>query len=574
MEPKEIQGLDRLSEKLKRLKIWFRKHRTSSRVTLFLLGIASTVWFLIRVIPKPSRATYPCMRAAAPFMSAFVVYLLSLGGITMALRRAKKHIQAARYLPAVAFIFVALCGMAAAFMQDSREARALSVVSTGPDDGPNQPMGKATGVHPGRVVWAWDPEATDENCQGYYYNPKYSNQEVIGNMFGESVKKLAGESTIPEAWEALFRSFNRRKNQSDKGYAMGEKIFIKINQVMGQFLIKPEQWKDGDYDILGSSPKLDGPPSGTCHTTPYVALELLRHLVNHCGIDPSDIAIGDPQNPIYGHNYDAWSAEFPDVVYIDRLYANPGRTLIQATTDDLLFYSDKKNTDKLYDIIEHADYLINLANFKPHVKAGITLTAKNHFGSQSRESANHLHYSLIASITNGVPTNSGYRKYRAQVDMMGSKYLGGNTLLFIVDGLFGGGSAEVWAPVKYFMAPFNNDYSNSIFMSEDQVALESVCYDFLRTEWNGTNKHSPPNNRWESFVNVNGVDDYLHQAADRSVWPEGINYDPDNSGIPLSSLGVHEHWNNPEKKQYSRNLGKSHGIELVSIPSEITGQCK
>ncbi len=305
-------------------------------------------------------------------MSAFVVYLLSLGGITMALRKAKKHLLGARYLPAAAFIFVALFGMAVAFMQGSKEARALAAVSTGPDDGPNQPMGKAIGIRPGRVVWAWDPEATDENCQGYFFNPKYSNQEVISSLFSESVKKLAGEATIPEAWDALFKSFNKRKNYVDKGYVKGEKIFIKINQVMGQYLIKPEQWKEGDYDVLGSSPKLDGPPSGTCHTTPYVALELLRHLVNHCDIDQSDIAIGDPQNPILGHNYDAWSAEFPEVVYIDRLYANPGRTLIHATTDDLLFYSDKKNTDKLYDIIEHTDYMFNLANFKPHVTTQVS----------------------------------------------------------------------------------------------------------------------------------------------------------------------------------------------------------
>ena len=88
------------------------------------------------------------MRAAAPFMSAFVVYLVSLGGITMALRKARKHILGARYLPAAAFIFVALFGMALAFMQSSKEARALATVSTGPDDGPNQPMGEAIGTHP------------------------------------------------------------------------------------------------------------------------------------------------------------------------------------------------------------------------------------------------------------------------------------------------------------------------------------------------------------------------------------------------------------------------------------------
>ena len=169
----------------------------------------------------------------------------------------------------------------------------------------------------------------------------------------------------------------------------------------------------------------------------------------------------------------------------------------------------------------------------------------------------------------GVPTNGGYHKYRVLVDLMGSKYLGQNTLLFIVDGLFGGGGSETMGPVKYFMPPFNNDWSNSLFLSQDQVALESVCYDFLRTEWNGINKHDAQNNRPENGPSWNGVDDYLHQAADKFNWPEGITYDPDNSGKPLASLGIHEHWNNDIKKQYSRNLGFDKGIELISIPDTL-----
>ncbi len=32
----------------------------------------------------------------------------------------------------------------------------------------------------------------------------------------------------------------------------------------------------------------------------------------------------------------------------------------------------------------------------------------------------------------------------------------------------------------------------------------------------------------------------------------------------MESLGVHEHWNNATDKQYSRNLGKRQGIELVA----------
>ena len=155
--------------------------------------------------------------------------------------------------------------------------------------------------------------------------------------------------------------------------------------------------------------------------------------------------------------------------------------------------------------------------------------------------------------------------------MMGSRYMGRNTMISIIDGLFGGGAEETGQPVKYFMPPFNNNWSNSLFVAIDQVALDSVCYDFLREEWNGTRQHSSLNNNREDGPSVHGVDDYLHQAADRNYWPEGIVYDPDNSGTPIPSLGVHEHWNNSVKKQYSRNLGKNYGIELVSIPEGLVG---
>ena len=36
-------------------------------------------------------------------------------------------------------------------------------------------------------------------------------------------------------------------------------------------------------------------------------------------------------------------------------------------------------------------------------------------------------------------------------------------------------------------------------------------------------------------------------------------------GVRLGSLGVHEHWNNPSDRKYSRNLGMGAGIELVDL---------
>jgi hypothetical protein len=578
MNKKVRFDISKLKGELGKIRNWMTNHHFPPRLLFILMGIISTVWFLIRVIPKPSRAGYPCMQVAAPLMSGFIVYLLSLGGITIALRKAKKNLYYARYIAAGSFFVIAILGMVISLTNGTllSFAGTQAQAKFGPDDGPNLPFGKPMGVNPGRVVWVWDPNATNEKCttnfdtKDWYWKPENTNEKVVGNMFRNGLNKLCGKTKVSDSWGVLFHSFNIKKSNTDKGYTKGEKIFIKINQGTSRWLLSDEDKKNGYYYpttfVPGGQRVKDS--YGTTETGPYIVLEILRELVNELGVNQADISVGDPMTDIYGHNYDVWVKEFPNVAYLDKFSPMHGRTMIYTTTNDLLFYSDKTQKDKLYDVIEKADYLINAANFKPHMSAGISLTAKNHFGSQGSPTAGHLHYALMRT-RGSQANNTGYHKYRVLVDLMGSKYLGQNTLLYMVDGLFGGGTSETKGPVKYFMAPFNNDWCNSIFLSQDQVAIESVGFDFLRTEWNGINKHDASNNKEESNPNWNGVDDYIHQAADPSNWPAGISYDPDNSGKPITSLGVHEHWNNADSKQYTRNLGTGKGIELVSIPASL-----
>jgi hypothetical protein len=566
----------RYEGKFGKLRDWISSRQIPSGLLLFIMGIASTLWFLVRVIPKPSRASYPCMRVAAPFMSGFILYLFAVAGLARISHDSMKRIIQIRYLSAIILMFAVITAIAISLSGIPYYKNQYISAKNGPDDGPNQPFGTALGIYPGRVVWTWDTMATNRDCKDYYFKPENTDQQVVSKMFSKSVIRLTGESSVRESWDAMFRYFNLKKHQTNKGYTKGEKIFIKINQTSGRGRLRIAERARGNFYYPDPPKPKQGEERkanlGTCETSPFIVLEILRQLINDCGVSQSDIAVGDPQNPTYGHNYDTWHAEFPDVIYTDRTSGDFGRTLIHATEKDLLFYSDKFQTDKLYDIIENADYLINVANLKPHSGTGITLTAKNHFGSQSRAGAYHLHYSHLCQIEGKPPTNAGYHKYRVLVDLMGSRYLGRNTLLYVIDGLYGGGASEVGPPVKYYMAPFNGNWSSSIFISLDQVALESVCYDFLRTEWNGNYHHDPSNNFFEAMPYINGVDDYLHQAADSSNWPRGIIYDPDNSGKTIPSLGVHEHWNNPVNKQYSRNLGRSDGIELVSIPAYIVGR--
>ncbi len=565
------------------MRIWLEEKHIPPGILFIIMGIASSVWFLIRVIPKPSRATYPCIQVAAPIMSGFIIYLLSLGGITFLLRKTWRNLIRAKYLAAAGLLISSVIILIINLATDSSVTYAAYTGGPfGPEDGANMPMGKPLGLNPGRVIWAWNPDATNENCKNvienndWYFNTVNADQKVINNMVSESILKITGKSNLKQAWDGLFRYQNQKKNKKNEGYTAGEKIFIKINQGTASWALSQED-KDKGYFVptYPIKPGARSRSNGALETSPYVVLEILRELINEAGVKPSDISVGDPMAHIFGHNFTAWHNEFPDVKYIDKFADKFDRTLIKVTEDTLLFYSDKKIKDKLYDVIENADYMINVASLKPHGSAGVSLTAKNHFGSQARRGASHLHYSSIAPTWEtsprevGNPSNGGYKKYRVMVDLLGSRYLGQNTMLYIVDGLFGGGADETKGPVKYFMAPFNNDWSNSIFSSQDEVALESVCFDFLRSEWDGKNIHNKANNVCEWAPNMPGVDDYLHQSADSKNWPVGIVYDPDNSGKPLGSLGVHEHWNNPADKQYSGNLGVKNGISLVSIPENL-----
>jgi len=214
--------------------------------------------------------------------------------------------------------------------------------------------------------------------------------------------------------------------------------------------------------------------------------------------------------------------------------------------------------------------MLNLPQMKGHVRGGVTMFAKNHFGSHTRDGANHLHNGLMLPGETGLTARTGYGRYRTQVELMGHEILGKKNLVYLMDALWGT-DHELNPPTKWQSAPFNNDWTSSVLASLDPVAIESVGYDFVRTEF--TKERYP--NSYENVIDViqmEGVCDYLRQAADSANWPEGIQYDPEEDGTILASLGTHEHWNNEIDKEYSRNLGTGNGIELVKLGNSTSVQ--
>jgi hypothetical protein len=178
----------------------------------------------------------------------------------------------------------------------------------------------------------------------------------------------------------------------------------------------------------------------------------------------------------------------------------------------------------------------------------VTLCGKNHFGSLVRWPAQQGYYSI-----HGGSFSKQTKGYREQVDLMGHAHLGGKTVLYLIDGLFSGIHPNDRAPRKSSVPPFDGNWASSLLASQDPVAIDSVGLDFLRVELEPA--RAPL------------ADDYLREAAQAHSPPSGTFYDPDHATPVkrLASLGVHEHWNNPQKKQYSRNLGTGPGIELVAV---------
>jgi hypothetical protein len=530
-----------------------------------ILGLLAFGWIVSRVLTKPSRIGYPCVRAAMPLASGFIGYVVFLVASLGLWARARKQRTATAM---VVTTMVAAVGLFVSYSFVSDPANAVERQIPTNHLAGNQPMGTAVGIFPGRVVWVHRPDATRDSCvpnsvNHEWFRPESYTQTVIDTMVSQALRSLAGKTSDSAAWGAIFRFHNTTRGKGAVGYAPGEKIFIKTNATSswgGQF-----KTNDLSYSPTASY-------YAVSETSPGVVLSMLRQLVNVVGVAQTDIYVGDPMKHIYKHDYDTWHAEFPNAHYLDNEgYTNLGREKVVKSTTALIKYSDRGTvlktggttgaaltTDSLYAIFEQAEYLVNIPQLKGHKRAGATMFAKNHFGSHQRSGATQLHGGLVSpNEYPNTPYRSTYGMYRVQVDLMGHYLLGKKNLVYLMDALWAT-DYELDIPLKWKMAPFNNDWMSSVFASLDPVAIESVGYDFLRAEYTAARGAG-------TYVQQNAVDDYLHQAADTTNWPAGVRYDPENDGTVIGSLGTHEHWNDSLHMQYSRNLGTGNGIELIRV---------
>lgn len=403
---------------------------------------------------------------------------------------------------------------------------------------PNSPIGIGRGIYPGRVTFVRDPAVAKwDGHTGHWWDEASIDQEILNEMYDKSVCALAGTNSVSKAWKKIFEYHNLKVNGKKENYKPGQLIAIKIN------LNNTFEVNDRDNDIDQSAQGL---------------IALLRQLAK-AGVKQSDILIYDateswrPRN-IPDRIYTPVHNAFPDVRWMS---CNGSRGVEKAHWQENAITYTSRNVrlgTALPKAVVEARYMINCGLLKGHEITGLTICAKNHFGS--------IRYPHMQHNTPTVNQRRGkIGDYSALVDLMGCPNLGKKTVLYIADGVYGM-QTNVGAPDprrdKWHI--FDNQWSACCLMSLDPVALESVCLDFLYAEFgNALGFSGAPAFPKGSSINC---DNYLREAA-RGRNDKLGEYRP--NGKPTGSLGVMEHWNNPVDRQYSRNLGKKEGIELVTI---------
>jgi len=492
-----------------------------------ILGLVALAWYLIRVLPKPSRADYPCQRVGVPIAIGGMTYLCSIFGLVTAFRKTRQFLSRHRYAAASVCLLIGL--ICSVLVRDIAEFVARAAEATGsfvPVDGPNQPIGIARGIYPGRVAWSYDTNACNwDGVSSYWWSTAYNNQTKITKLMNNVICSVAGQTSVSNAWEVLFRYKN-----GGAPYVKGEKIAIKINLNNGGGSTHPTQ----------------------IDASPQSVYALLDGLVNQFGASQSDITICDPaKEALCSAVSNYCKPTFPNVIYDVNL---GGFTANAFTYSSAVYPGSAPTENSLSTTIVNAKYLITMALLKRHTAPSPNWPVWGSYTDDGNSPATMIFKSSWGIIggnrSSQHPLLRAWEKplatYDVLVDIYGSKHINGKTVLNILDGLYSG---FLWnsTPTNWVMAPFNNHWPSSIFASQDPVALESVGLDFI----------------WADMGVTANADRHLREAALANNPPSGTVYKPD--GVQLQSLGVHEHWNNSTNKQFSRNLGTGLGIELVTI---------
>lgn len=257
----------------------------------------------------------------------------------------------------------------------------------------------------------------------------YINADEVDRMLEKALCALTAEGSGTAAWKQLLPDFQA-----------GQKITLKLNL------------NNATYDPDITNNRLD-------QTMPLVN-SVLRGLIEGLGSSPGDITLLDASrwfHPVIMKG----RCDYPGVLWVDSTVEDRW-----DRSESVEFPHDQPQPGGQFwmpKAYTGSDHIINICLMKSH-GCGITGAMKNHFGSIP--SPRNLHQGL------------GYRTYIA--DLCNTPCIREKVRLNMADALFANWHNNVWAPRAW--KTFPEQSPNSIIMSTDPVALDSVMLDHIHEE--------------------------------------------------------------------------------------------
>jgi hypothetical protein len=293
-----------------------------------------------------------------------------------------------------------------------------------------------------RVVRVHSSSATSNGIGNNNYFETI-DQVVVSQLFDAGLLSLTNQSTANAAWQSILTN-----------YHSGDRIAIKVN-----------------------NNSVSGGMEGRLINSPQMIIALLSSLQTF-GVKQTEIIIYDVSRAAAIEQTGPILAQYPQIQYIQQ----------GNVTWDAQNLNGSFGTVKLPTALTESEHLINLHLMKIHSIASFTGALKNHFGTTSNPGAFHNNIHEVITELNSHPD------------------IKEKTRLVVGEALF-----ATFSPFGKPVTLTNTDIfpegtPNSIFLSFDPVAMDSVLFDYLYYEKDGKMD----------------VDTFLHVAAS-------------------AGLGTHEH---------------------------------
>jgi hypothetical protein len=288
-----------------------------------------------------------------------------------------------------------------------------------------------------KVVHIYSSQTTNWDFSTGWYGD-YVDQNVVYEMIDWGAMQLTGTANRAAAWQALIPA-----------YVPGERVAIKVN------LNNAGNIDDSDNFIDALIQPVNGVIKG----------------LTEIGVAESDIWVYDAIRAI-PDRFQSRCA-FPGVQFSGRGgYNSLGFNTLEFVTFHPPNGVPPLGVQRISNVLAGAHYLINMPIMKKHRYACVSLSFKNHLGSIHDCAV--LHDYIFPDETIYTPD------YNPMLDIYKNQHFVGKTVLTIGDGLFGSKEGESTDPKPW--TTFGDQAPNSLFFSQDPVAIDCVMCDFLEAE--------------------------------------------------------------------------------------------